>query len=118
MTAWRRIETLKGVIGSGKVSTFAKRSGMPISFVPILGSGEITERHVKLTRLPIIFIRKRPCFRSSSCFTPGGSRSVRAPEVVESEIDATALHRSSQTRMTRSVLTVVSTPSLAAAALP
>ena len=48
---------------------------------PRLGSGEMTERHVKLTRLPIMFMRKRPCLRSSSCFTPAGSLSERLPDL-------------------------------------
>ena len=37
------------------------------SDVIMKGSGEITERHAKLTRLPIIFMRMRPSFRSRSC---------------------------------------------------
>ena len=56
---------------SGKVSLRAIKTGTPIWSVVILGSGEMTERPPKLTRLPIIFILNMPSLRSRSCLTPG-----------------------------------------------
>jgi len=43
---------LYAVTGSGYVSFLANTIGTPISFVSMYGSGEMTERAAKLTRLP------------------------------------------------------------------
>ena len=64
--------------GLGEGENLGEAVGIPISPASRLGSG-MTERHVKLTRLPIMFMRKRPCLRSSSCFTPAGSLSSGCP---------------------------------------
>ena len=54
------------------------------------GSGEITDLAAKLTRFPIMCFRKSPSFRSSVCFTPGGSDAAAdpcAPDLVASVLN-------------------------------
>ena len=55
---------------SGTESRIAKNGGTPISLAARYGSGEMTDRAAKFTRLPIIFLRKRPSFFSSDCRMP------------------------------------------------
>ena len=45
----------------------------------MFGSGAMTERAAKLTRLPIMLERNNPDLRSTSCLMPGGSVSAFAP---------------------------------------
>lgn len=67
MTICRKTCTFHGVTPWGKVNLEAKTMGMPISLVAMYGSGEMTERAAKLTRFPIMCIRNRPAFFSTSC---------------------------------------------------
>ena len=55
---------------SGYVIIFATWSGTPTSSIPRFGSGEITVRPLKSTRLPLRFPRNRPCFPFSLCTNP------------------------------------------------
>lgn len=64
MTAvWRSLK-FQGVTGWGYVSLVANTSGTPISSILMLTSGEMTDRAAKLTRFPIICLRKSPSFFS------------------------------------------------------
>lgn len=62
--------TFQGVTLSGTDRRTAKYGGTPISPLSKKGSGEMTERHAKLTRLPIMFFLKSPSFFSNSCLIP------------------------------------------------
>mmetsp|Transcript_10056 Transcript_10056/g.31859 ORF Transcript_10056/g.31859 Transcript_10056/m.31859 type:complete len:225 (-) Transcript_10056:1620-2294(-) len=64
MMALRSRSRFKSLTGSGKVTFLAIWSGMPISSGSKNGSGEMTVRPAKLTRLPIMFDRTRPVFFS------------------------------------------------------
>mmetsp|Transcript_45438 Transcript_45438/g.81739 ORF Transcript_45438/g.81739 Transcript_45438/m.81739 type:complete len:338 (-) Transcript_45438:445-1458(-) len=63
---------------------------MPISAGSMFGSGEITERAAKFTRLPIIFMRKRPSFFSSSWRMPFSASFACLPLFIESIMEFTA----------------------------
>mmetsp|Transcript_37020 Transcript_37020/g.104515 ORF Transcript_37020/g.104515 Transcript_37020/m.104515 type:complete len:299 (+) Transcript_37020:4226-5122(+) len=62
--------TFHGVTLSGNDRRFAKYGGTPISPVPMHGSGEMTERAAKFTRLPIMLLRNSPSFFSRPCRMP------------------------------------------------
>jgi len=64
----------------------------------------MTERAAKLTRLPIMFLRKRPSLRSSTCLIPAGSLPADEPLLDESTRHATALFISSHARSSRSLV--------------
>ena len=51
----------------GTVNSRAIFSGTPTSLTPRYGSGEITERAQKFTRLPDKLLRNRPSFPLSLC---------------------------------------------------
>jgi hypothetical protein len=51
---------------SGYVNVNAKDGGIPISLTAKYGSGDMTDRHAKLTLFPIIFWRNMPSFFSSN----------------------------------------------------
>mmetsp|Transcript_18420 Transcript_18420/g.62709 ORF Transcript_18420/g.62709 Transcript_18420/m.62709 type:complete len:271 (+) Transcript_18420:390-1202(+) len=55
---------------SGYVSVLAMRTGTPTSSTLRFGSGDITVRPLKSTRLPLRFPLKRPCFPLSRCTKP------------------------------------------------
>lgn len=69
MHFWRQLR-LWLVTRSGKVRMAATCMGTPTSLIARLGSGEMTVRPEKSTRLPDRFPLKRPCLPFSRCTKP------------------------------------------------
>mmetsp|Transcript_8521 Transcript_8521/g.15757 ORF Transcript_8521/g.15757 Transcript_8521/m.15757 type:complete len:204 (-) Transcript_8521:41-652(-) len=67
LTAFLRRFMLCFVTRSGYVQIIAHSTGTPTSSTERFGSGEITVREEKSTRLPLRFPRKRPCLPLSLC---------------------------------------------------
>src|ERR1051326_3863470 len=95
---------LAGVTRIGTVSSWAHSAGTPTSLIERLGSGLMTVRAEKLTRLPDRFERKRPSlpFRRCEMVLSGRPERWRAggmPAVWLSEYvvmwDCSSLHRPS-----------------------
>ena len=70
LMSWRRCAMLYWLTRSGYVSIIAMCKGTPTWSILRFGSGEMTVRPEKSTRLPDRFPRKRPCLPFNRCANP------------------------------------------------